>query len=101
MRRLYTDGWNSAAHVGLGYLGGSRLLLPFLFYQLVLQGRPNDLIDVAEYLSGWALNAVRPLSTPRAGLDASGLPANVDGRGQRLADVLYPGRQGWNANARR
>lgn len=60
MRAPLNDGWNSVAHIGLGYLFGAKLLVPFVIYQLA-QGRPNDLVDCFEYLSGWLLSHVVPV----------------------------------------
>lgn len=51
-RAIFSDGLNSASHVLCGWYGQSSFLVPFLGYQIG-QGRPNDLVDIAEYLSGW------------------------------------------------
>lgn len=53
MRPLFTDGFNSAVHVALGYALGSSFLLPFLLYQYVLKPDVNSTVDSAEYLVGW------------------------------------------------
>ena len=95
MRTIYTDGFNSAAHVALGYIGGSSLLVPFLVYQLVLQGRPNDVVDVAEYLSGWLLRNgmhVQSAADSRNVLSDARLSAGANGSWQRVPDVFHTRR---------
>lgn len=85
MRAPLDDGWNSVAHIGLGYLFGAKFAVPFLIYQLA-QGRPNDLIDCFEYLSGWLLNSVVPVQQWNRDAGSSGTlrlpPDDVDGSGQ-------------------
>lgn len=58
-RPPFTDGFNSGAHVALGYMFEDRLLLPFLAYQFLLKPDHNSGVDTAEYLAGWALRLLR------------------------------------------
>jgi hypothetical protein len=55
-------GYDSAAHVGLGYIGGANpsLLFPFLLYQIVHHGADggNEFVCIAEYLVGWFARSV-------------------------------------------
>lgn len=54
-RPLFTDGFNSVAHVALGGLFGARFVIPFLFYQYVLKVDENSTVDSLEYVVGWLL----------------------------------------------
>jgi hypothetical protein len=53
MRELFSDGWNSIAHVAVGFAGGFRaeILLLFVIYQLVTPD-DNTPVDLAESLAG-------------------------------------------------
>ena len=55
VRAPFTDGWNSIWHVIFGGLAVyfPIIALVFLFYQMVLQGKQNDLIDIFEFLVGY------------------------------------------------
>ena len=52
-RSLFTDGFNSLAHVGVGAAGAAvpPLLILFMGYQLA-QGGEDTLVDIAEGLFG-------------------------------------------------
>jgi len=54
MRWIFTDGFNSMWHVIFGVLAVQYVLIApiFLLYQL-LQGHPNDFIDVLEFAIGY------------------------------------------------
>jgi hypothetical protein len=54
-RPLFTDGFNSLAHVVLGFAFGRNLLAPFLTYQYVLKPDHNSTIDSLEFAAGWML----------------------------------------------
>ena len=56
MRDMFQDGWNSLWHVIFGILAYWFPLVAVIFvlYQLV-QGTPNDLIDVMEFAVGFLL----------------------------------------------
>ena len=61
MRPLFADGFNSAAHVGLGLLRNTGVAAVFVAYQLAEGGGENTPVDLLEFAAGWVLAA---LSTP-------------------------------------
>jgi len=56
MRRIFTDKWNSFWHVVIGEFAFffPAIIPSFLVYQL-LQGTPNDFIDILEFLVGYSI----------------------------------------------
>ena len=57
MRPLLSDGYNSAAHVAIGFVGFRLpiVAIAFVAYQLG-QGGQNTLIDITEGAIGWGMN---------------------------------------------
>ena len=66
VRRLYTDSYNSAAHLGLGVIAGYTLnpllISVYLSYQLV-QGGQNTGIDIIEFIIPLSLVALNRKKT--------------------------------------
>jgi hypothetical protein len=59
MRLPFTDGFNSLAHFGLGFMGGQLSPVPyltagFLVYQFILAPDVNSPVDTLEYAAGFA-----------------------------------------------
>lgn len=59
MRGIFSDGWNSAAHVALGLFAGGltklQILLVskgFLVYEILEKDEANLLVDISEYGAG-------------------------------------------------
>jgi hypothetical protein len=88
--QLFGNGYHSAAHVGLGYIGAScpQLLFPFLLYQVVHHAADggNEFVCIAEYLAGWlARSLVDGVPVSNAGqqqLNAVRLSAAANDGGQ-------------------
>ena len=57
MRPLFADGFNSAAHVGLGLLRNTGVAAVFVAYQLA-EGGENTPVDLLEFAVGWVLAAL-------------------------------------------
>ena len=57
MRPLFADGFNSAAHVGLGLLRNTGVAAVFVAYQLA-EGDANTPVDLLEFAAGWVLAAL-------------------------------------------
>ncbi len=55
MRPLFTDGFNSLAHVGFGALSAQFLIIGvlFLFYQVYTIFDENFFVDMAEFCVGY------------------------------------------------
>ena len=56
MRYIFTDGFNSMWHFIFGILAVQYMIIApiFILYQLI-QGKPNDFIDVVEFAIGYIL----------------------------------------------
>ena len=90
MRKPFTDGLNSASHFAQGYLFGETFFPFFLAYQIA-QGKPNDFIDVVEYLAGWIVNGVLLSRQLRSDADS----ARVSDGGSGLTNALYSWGSSW------
>ena len=60
MRRLFSDGINSAAHLAFGAMGNNLVAILFVAYQLTNYSNKKDELaaDMLEFLVGWVLGAL-------------------------------------------
>lgn len=58
-RPLFTDGFNSVAHIALGFLLGEKAIIPMALYQYAIKPDANSTVDMMEYLIGFGLAVLK------------------------------------------